>query len=30
MISRDIADKIKQLSEKFPIVTVTGPQILIR
>lgn len=26
MISRDIADKIKQLSEKFPIVTVTGPR----
>lgn len=26
MIDRDIADKIKQLSEKFPIVTVTGPR----
>lgn len=26
MINRDIADKIKQLSEKFPIVTVTGPR----
>lgn len=26
MISRDIAGKIKQLSEKFPIVTVTGPR----
>lgn len=26
MIERDITDKIKQLSEKFPIVTVTGPR----
>lgn len=26
MINRDIAGKIKQLSEKFPIVTVTGPR----
>lgn len=26
MITRDIASKIKQLSEKFPIVTVTGPR----
>ena len=26
MINRGIADKIKQLSEKFPIVTVTGPR----
>lgn len=26
MINRDIASKIKQLSEKFPIVTVTGPR----
>ena len=26
MIHRDITDKIKQLNEKFPIVTVTGPR----
>lgn len=26
MIQRDLSDKIKQLSEKFPIVTVTGPR----